>query len=685
MAGNTAGSIVIDIVAKTGELQTDIDRANSSIQKLQRDLQKFAKETAASGKEFERNFVGPLRDGENAINRFSATAARGSEGIARLGKGMQQNQGAFRTSNQIIQNTSYQLTDFIVQVQGGVSAMRAFSQQAPQFLGAFGPTGAALGIFAALGGAFAPMIIEAVKGSAAIKSFDDALKASEDALGSVATAGRTFDMTPVIKQFNDADAATRQSIIQLMSYKKALVEITNIDLRKAFSEQVAGLTDSGFFSQFTNAMPSEQFASTMGIAVNKQMYADLRVLRYEYGSVQEFADKYATTLAKGNEEGRKFAKTIVEMARSLKEGELATKAINEAQGKMQLAGPTGRIQTDKEADKESKLLQKMFENQRVGADKFIESMQRSNEQVQFQTSLLGRNAQEVEVLNAQYKIQAELQKTIQDIERQNGTIRAEELQKMTAAAEAAIAIQTAAITSRQEMERSASYGMTRSMEDYFNNATNMAKNVEGVFKSAFDGMSNAIVDFAMNGKNSFGDFARSVISQIMKIYVTMALIGLAKNAASAFAGMASSSSSTGFEWNAAGEMIPTGSGYAEGGYTGDGGKYQPAGIVHAGEFVMTKEATNRIGVGNLYRMMRGYADGGLVGSSMPSGGMGGNININVKNEAGADGYQATATARKNDTGIDIDIMVRKAVNSDLQRNGPISQQISSTYNLRRQS
>lgn len=62
--------------------------------------------------------------------------------------------------------------------------------------------------------------------------------------------------------------------------------------------------------------------------------------------------------------------------------------------------------------------------------------------------------------------------------------------------------------------------------------------------------------------------------------------------------------------------------FADGGYTGDGGKHEPAGIVHRGEFVMSKEATRRIGTGNLTAMhdaaLRGYADGGLVGSSTPS-------------------------------------------------------------------
>lgn len=39
--------------------------------------------------------------------------------------------------------------------------------------------------------------------------------------------------------------------------------------------------------------------------------------------------------------------------------------------------------------------------------------------------------------------------------------------------------------------------------------------------------------------------------------------------------------------------------YANGGYTGNGGKYQPMGIVHGGEYVMTKEATSRLGINTL--------------------------------------------------------------------------------------
>lgn len=73
------------------------------------------------------------------------------------------------------------------------------------------------------------------------------------------------------------------------------------------------------------------------------------------------------------------------------------------------------------------------------------------------------------------------------------------------------------------------------------------------------------------------------------------------------------------------------SGFATGGWTGPGGKYKPAGIVHAGEHVQPQEVVREPGAlaflemirrngfrATLARMqsgMRGYAEGGLVSSS----------------------------------------------------------------------
>ena len=53
------------------------------------------------------------------------------------------------------------------------------------------------------------------------------------------------------------------------------------------------------------------------------------------------------------------------------------------------------------------------------------------------------------------------------------------------------------------------------------------------------------------------------------------------------------------------------------------------------------------------------------------------------NEGASDGYQATATARKNESGLDVEILVRKVMADDLRRNGPMAQQMTNTFGLRR--
>ncbi|HIH9407563.1 TPA: phage tail tape measure protein, partial [Yersinia enterocolitica] len=115
-----------------------------------------------------------------------------------------------------------------------------------------------------------------------------------------------------------------------------------------------------------------------------------------------------------------------------------------------------------------------------------------------------------------------------------------------------------------------------------------------------------------------------------------AAMGWMSGGASAGTGAAANSSFSGGAYNNLtfaydGGYIPQ---YDRGGYTGDGGKFEPKGVVHGGEFVFTKEATNRIGIDNLYQMMRGYADGGLVSNAVTAtapmlGMQGGGNNITV--------------------------------------------------------
>lgn len=148
-------------------------------------------------------------------------------------------------------------------------------------------------------------------------------------------------------------------------------------------------------------------------------------------------------------------------------------------------------------------------------------------------------------------------------------------------------------------------GFTHAWADIGDEVNNVYGNIGDITKNAFNGMATVLTDFVMTGKASFSDFAKSVINDITSMLIKMALF----NAMSAaFGGGGTFSFASMFS-----------KGFANGGYTGNGGKYEPKGVVHGGEFVFTKEATSRLGPENLYRLMRGYASGGLVGSNGSSG------------------------------------------------------------------
>ncbi|HHG9494352.1 TPA: phage tail tape measure protein [Citrobacter farmeri] len=124
--------------------------------------------------------------------------------------------------------------------------------------------------------------------------------------------------------------------------------------------------------------------------------------------------------------------------------------------------------------------------------------------------------------------------------------------------------------------------------DYVDSASDAYGQVKSAATSTLDGISQNMADMLTTGKANWADFTRSTLSMLTQILMKQAMVGLVDSATTAM-------------------------GFAGGGFTGSGGKYEPAGVVHRGEFVFTKEATSRIGVGNLYRMMKGYASGGLVG------------------------------------------------------------------------
>lgn len=160
-------------------------------------------------------------------------------------------------------------------------------------------------------------------------------------------------------------------------------------------------------------------------------------------------------------------------------------------------------------------------------------------------------------------------------------------------------------------------------------ADEIAEAYESVAARGLDALNDGIVDAIMNSKSLgevFSNVAKQILADLTSIAVRRSITepladmlfggnsagGGAKSIAQAAKGGGSSSwLSTAFK------MGRSFFGFSGGGYTGDGGVLEPAGIVHKGEFVLPQHAVSRIGLPKLEAMrlgaLPGFSAGGLVG------------------------------------------------------------------------
>ncbi|MGR6382567.1 phage tail tape measure protein [Escherichia coli] len=156
-------------------------------------------------------------------------------------------------------------------------------------------------------------------------------------------------------------------------------------------------------------------------------------------------------------------------------------------------------------------------------------------------------------------------------------------------------------------------GLKSGWSEWEESATDSMSQVKSAATQTFDGIAQNMAAMLTGSEQNWRSFTRSVLSMMTEILLKQAMVGIVGSIGSAIGGAVGggASASGGTAIQAAAAKFH----FATGGFTGTGGKYEPAGIVHRGEFVFTKEATSRIGVGNLYRLMRGYATGGYVGGT----------------------------------------------------------------------
>ncbi|WP_268963114.1 phage tail length tape measure family protein [Pseudorhizobium endolithicum] len=202
------------------------------------------------------------------------------------------------------------------------------------------------------------------------------------------------------------------------------------------------------------------------------------------------------------------------------------------------------------------------------------------------------------------------------------------------------------LSPQQQSELSALAGSMASLEA----ATKAAKEQIQFVKDVSRGFVDDFVSGLANGEGAWKSFANAALNALSKIadkLLDSAFDGLFGGGGGGLGGIFRGLFGGGSQWSKAASGKITGL-FASGGYTGNGAAHQAAGIVHGGEFVFSKKATDRIGVRNLdamHKRAKGYASGGHVAPVIPA-----NNNAGGSATGRAEGVHVTVGVAVDDQG-----------------------------------
>jgi lambda family phage tail tape measure protein len=235
-------------------------------------------------------------------------------------------------------------------------------------------------------------------------------------------------------------------------------------------------------------------------------------------------------------------------------------------------------------------------------------------------------------------------------------------------------------------------GLKVGLNEFSEASKNMFDAFRDVGQQTLGSVSHSLTEFVTTGKMSFKSLTKSILTNIIEI-INKLLVAQTIQSAMGWFGMASAGAGAatgGLQQAYNGGLIR---GYATGGdvrysinscgFTGRGNKYEPAGIVHKGEFVFTKEATKRLGVGNLYALMndaqRGYASGGAVNlghaspiaftrkSNKSSSAINVNTNVTLNMESNSEAGKSNASVDANSIESKAAAIIDRRVNETIKK------------------
>ncbi|EBT1103596.1 tail protein (tape measure) [Salmonella enterica] len=238
---NSLTRAILESRSGVSSASSEFSRAESIIESLGNQLAILEEQQEGSARSA-AILAAQLRAGSNATDEEKKTIADLTGRLYDMKNSTEAGAKGTKNWKSTMQQAGYQVNDFIVQVQGGQSALIAFSQQGSQLAGAFGPGGAVIGAVIALSSIIAGTLITSLNGG---KNAMDALKDAAEAMDKVITISQNGVAALSDKYANlartNAEAATILRNQAMIEYNAAVAKIPK-SINDA-SNSIVGFTD----------------------------------------------------------------------------------------------------------------------------------------------------------------------------------------------------------------------------------------------------------------------------------------------------------------------------------------------------------------------------------------------------------------------------------------------------------
>jgi hypothetical protein len=223
----------------------------------------------------------------NEIARLRKVSKGSASDFRKFEKALVGSGKAARHKEIAIQQAGYQIQDFVVQIQGGINPLVAFSQQGSQLAGFFaGPWGAAIGLGIAVLGSLGMAIMSTRQ---EVKKFDDQLKETTSALDNY------FDlMKSNSGVFSDVFEGKTAGLDLTSEAAKDLLAVAKIEAFKGIESLNASLTESVISARYlkseledTGAIINASFVEIISANMGGKAGKEVRGL---YNSLVELRD-----------------------------------------------------------------------------------------------------------------------------------------------------------------------------------------------------------------------------------------------------------------------------------------------------------------------------------------------------------------------------------------------------------